>query len=73
MKAVAFYRELQRYSRAYPNATKEQLRNLAAEVVKDTMPTYNMIPRGIKQLRRMPIGAFACIYCRDVYIPNTKN
>ena len=58
MKAVAFYRELQRYSRAYPNATKEQLRNLAAEVVKDTMPTYNMIPRGIKQLRRMPIGAF---------------
>jgi hypothetical protein len=58
MKAVAFYRELQRYSRAYPNATKEQLRGLAAEVVKNTMPTYNMIPRGIKQLRRMPIGAF---------------
>jgi len=58
MKTVAFYREMQRYSRAYPKATEEQLRGLAAEVVKNTMPTYNMIPRGIKQLRRMPIGAF---------------
>jgi len=57
-KIIGFHRELARYRRAYPKMNENELRTFVAEIVKDTMPTYNFIPRSIKYLRRLPIGTF---------------
>jgi len=35
-----------------------QLEREAAEITKNTLPTYSFVPRGIQQLRALPIGNF---------------
>jgi len=50
--------------------TTEQLERKAAEIIRDTMPTYDLIPEGAKALRRMPFGnffAFAAERFRNTY------
>lgn len=43
---------------AFPDAAEESLERQAAEVVKNTIPDYNLVPRGIKNLRKLPMGNF---------------
>jgi hypothetical protein len=38
--------------------TTEQLERKAAEIIRDTMPTYDLIPDAAKALRRLPVGNF---------------
>tara|TARA_R110002020_G_scaffold431932_1_gene642007 strand:- start:819 stop:5510 length:4692 start_codon:yes stop_codon:yes gene_type:complete len=48
----------------------EQLEQKAAEIIRNTMPTYDLIPEGAKALRRMPFGnffAFAAERFRNTY------
>ena len=50
--------------------TIEQLERKAAEIIRDTMPTYDLIPVGAKALRKMPFGnffAFAAERFRNTY------
>jgi hypothetical protein len=76
-KIIGYYRELARYRKVFtPNLksgamNENQLRTYAAEVVKDTMPTYNFIPRSVKYLRRLPIGTFPAF--TSEIIRNTVN
>jgi len=70
-KIIGFHRELARYRKAYPNMNENELRTFVAEIVKDTMPTYNFIPRSIKYLRRLPIGTFPAF--TSEIIRNTYN
>jgi hypothetical protein len=70
-KIIGFHRELARYKKAYPNMNENELRTFVAEIVKDTMPTYNFIPRSVKYLRRLPIGTFPAF--TSEIIRNTYN
>lgn len=70
-KIIGFHRELARYRKAFPKMNENELRTYAAEIVKDTMPTYNFIPRSIKYLRRLPIGTFPAF--TSEIIRNTVN
>jgi len=36
----------------------EDLEREAARIVRDTIPTYSLVPTGIKQLRKLPFGNF---------------
>tara|TARA_R110002167_G_scaffold812_2_gene3536 strand:+ start:969 stop:5411 length:4443 start_codon:yes stop_codon:yes gene_type:complete len=36
----------------------EDLEREAAQIVRNTIPTYSLVPTGIKQLRKLPIGNF---------------
>jgi hypothetical protein len=45
------------YIKVNPNYM-EQLEREAARVVRDTIPTYSLVPTGIKQLRKLPFGNF---------------
>ncbi len=50
--------------------TTEQLEKKAAEIIRNTMPTYDLIPKTAKELRRMPFGnffAFAAERFRNTY------
>ena len=57
-KIVAFEKELQTLQKAYPNKSISELEQMAASIVRNTMPTYDMIPTGIKALRYSPYGNF---------------
>ena len=57
-KIGAYEAELQTLREAFPNASKNLLKKQAAEVVRNTMPNYEKIPKGIKALRNLPIGNF---------------
>ena len=57
-KIVAFEKELKTLQRAYPNKGIKELEGMAAKIVRNTMPTYDMIPTGIKALRYSPYGNF---------------
>ena len=58
-KVFNYYRELAKYRKAYPKLTEDQLQVFAAEIVKDTLPTYSRIPRALKATRIAPVvGAF---------------
>jgi hypothetical protein len=58
-KIVAWESEKARYTKAKPDWSKEQVAAHAAEIVRNTMPTYSLVPELIKQIRRFPlVGAF---------------
>ncbi len=58
-KLYAWLNERARYKKAYPNATLVEIKQKAAEVVRNTFPNYSLIPEGVKQIRRFPIvGSF---------------
>ena len=48
------YDEFRDINPDYINTLKDE----AANIVKMTMPTYNLVPTGVKQLRQLPIGNF---------------
>lgn len=58
-KIYAFENEVSRYKKALPEVPIEQIEVMAAEIVRNTYPTYSLVPRGIKLLRRFPlVGTF---------------
>lgn len=57
------------YARAYPHWTELQLQKKAAEIVSNTMPSYEMVPRAVKAIHKMPItGPFVSWFAEVVRI-----
>lgn len=58
-KVVGFEHEVKRYSKAHPEWSQDQVEEKAAEIIRDTMPTYSLVPKLIKNLRKFPlVGTF---------------
>lgn len=58
-KIYAFENEKARYAKAYPQMTEEDLNQKAAKIVRDTYPTYSLVPKIVKSLRLNPfVGTF---------------
>ena len=71
-KASAFYQELARYKKAMPELSTAELEKRAAQIVRDTMPTYSMSPRAVDKLRRTPVIASFPSFPAEV-LRTTKN
>ncbi|KKL26248.1 hypothetical protein LCGC14_2397190, partial [marine sediment metagenome] len=54
-KVFAFENELARYGAAKPEWSVDRLEAHVAEIVRNTHPTYSLVPRGVKMLRRFPL------------------
>ena len=58
-KMYAFENERERYRKAYPEWTDQQLDEHAAQLVRNTYPTYSMVPEAVKKVRKVPfVGTF---------------
>lgn len=58
-KIYAFENEYARYKKAYPNKTEEEVKQMSADIIRNTYPTYSMVPKVIKGLRGNPlVGTF---------------
>ena len=57
-KIGSFEAELATLREALPNASEEVLEQEAAMIVRNTLPNYDQVPKGIKQLRNLPLGNF---------------
>ena len=57
-KMSYYFQELDTLKKAFPDAGEELLKRRAASIVRNTMPNYDAIPKGIKQLRNLPLGNF---------------
>ena len=57
-RIAAFQKELKTLQKAYPNRLIDDLEREAADIIRNTMPTYDMVPEGAKALRKLPIGNF---------------
>ncbi len=58
-KIYAFENEMARYKKAYPEMEQGELDQKVADIVRNTYPTYSLVPEAIKQLRRVPlVGTF---------------
>ena len=60
-RIVAYNKELNTLKKAYPDLARRNLQDLkqeAADVVRATMPTYDLIAPVLQELRKLPIGNF---------------
>jgi hypothetical protein len=57
-KITAYFKELDVLKQAHPELSGEEVKDLAASIVKNTMPNYDRVPPGIKALRELPLGNF---------------
>ena len=57
-KVFAFENEAVRYGKALPHLSIDEIETMAAEIVRNTYPTYSLVPRGVKALRKIPFGPF---------------
>ena len=58
-KVYAFENEKARYTKARPEWSEQQVETRSAEIVRNTYPTYSLVSRGVKGLRRFPVlGTF---------------
>lgn len=57
-KIAGFESELKTLKNAFPNESLEVLENKASQIIQDTFPNYDRVPKGIKALRYLPIGNF---------------
>lgn len=71
-KIYAFENEKARYQQAYPAWSSEQVEKKAAQIVRDTYPTYSMVPKAVRGLRRFPLTGPFVSFPAEV-IRNTKN
>lgn len=56
-KMARYLHEAERYGKAHPEWTSEQIKSKAAEIVRDTMPNYRKLSRAVKAFRRFPVTA----------------
>lgn len=54
-KIYGWENEVARYRKAFPKEPIESIEKRAAEIVRNTYPTYSMVPEGFKWLRRFPL------------------
>lgn len=57
-KITTFNKELATLKKAMPNERIEVLEEAAANIVRNTIPNYDRVPKGIKALREAPVGNF---------------
>lgn len=58
-KIYAFENEKARYQKAFPNKTEDEINQMVATIVRDTYPTYSMVPKIVKGFRANPFtGTF---------------
>lgn len=57
-RITGYNKELETLQRAYPNRNLNSLKREAANIIRDTMPTYDLISPGVQILRQAPIGNF---------------
>lgn len=57
-KLSNFENELSWLKKAFPDQQIDVLEEQAANIVKDTFPNYNRVPKGIKKINYSPIGNF---------------
>ena len=81
-RIASYHKELEVLKRANKlNPTSNrlsstQLENKAAEIVKDTLPTYDHVPATIQRLRELPIGNFYAFHAerfRNTYHGLTRS
>lgn len=57
-RIVAYNKELNTLKQAYPSRSVTQLKQEAADIVRNTMPTYDLISPTLQKIRMLPIGNF---------------
>lgn len=58
-KLYAWENEKARYAKAHPDWSQDQVEQRAADIVRDTYPTYSKIPKAVRELGRFPlVGPF---------------
>ena len=57
-KIHGYETELALLKEAFPNTSEKILREEAADIIKNTFPTYDRVPPGVKALRELPLGNF---------------
>jgi polyhydroxyalkanoate synthesis regulator phasin len=58
-KIYAYENEYARYKKAFPDMDDQQVKDKAAEIVRNTYPTYSMVPKIVKAFRANPlVGTF---------------
>jgi hypothetical protein len=70
-KMITFENTIDDLAKVYPRKSMHELEQLAAERVRDTMPTYNMVPKMFKRMRAWPLGDFISFPTEMIRI--TKN
>ncbi len=58
-KVIAHQSEMQAYRKAFPNATDDEVFDYAADVVRNTMPSYTTAVPAVRALSRLPFGTYA--------------
>jgi hypothetical protein len=58
-KVIAMEAETAAYRKAFPNASDEEVFNYAADVVRNTMPSYSTAIPAVRALSRLPFGTYA--------------
>lgn len=71
-KILNFEAELSKLMRAFPDSDLTSLKQEAAKIVRDTTPTYSLVPEAAKKLRRFPAAAPFVSFFSEV-IRNTNN
>ena len=66
-KVFGYLNEVDRYSKAKPQWSQEQVRRKAATNIRNTYPTYSLVPKGIKLLRRNPLVGTFPAFAAEVY------
>lgn len=71
-KLYAWENEKARYRKAKPEWSEEQVEAHTAQIVRNTYPTYSLVPRGVKLVRRFPLTGPFMSFPAEVY-RNAKN
>lgn len=54
-RIAAFQKELKTLQQAFPNKTLQELEKNAATIIRNTFPTYDLVPLGARELRAVPV------------------
>jgi hypothetical protein len=57
-KMSGFLDELETLKKAKPNSSLDVLEREAADIIQDTIPNYDRVPKGLKKLNYLPVGNF---------------
>ncbi len=54
-RIASFQKELKTLQQAFPNKTLQELEKDAAIIIRNTFPTYDLVPLGARELRAIPV------------------